>query len=115
MCESIAQFMDYHSHNKSGYGFLQMSADGYAFRKIEGKWTDFKDKTCNIGISLVSNSVDPLKELMYIYSVWPIFVINNNIPPSLSIKRENIMLTMIVLGIFLHQFFECNIFICFIF
>jgi hypothetical protein len=33
-------------------------------------------------------SVNPFGELRFVYSVWPIFVINNNIPPSMSIKRE---------------------------
>jgi hypothetical protein len=33
--------------------------------------------------------------------MWPDFVINNNLPPWMSIKRENTMLAMIVPGIFL--------------
>jgi hypothetical protein len=33
--------------------------------------------------------VNPFGELRSVYSVWPIFVINNNIPPWMSIKRED--------------------------
>jgi hypothetical protein len=101
-CESIAQFMDYHARNISGDGVLRMPADGSAFREIEEKSTDFKDEPHNVRLSLATNDVNPFKELMSIYSVWPIFVINNNIPPWMSIKREHIMLTMIVPGICLH-------------
>ena len=32
------------------------------------------------------------------YSIWPIVIINNNIPPWLSMKNEHIMLVLIVLG-----------------
>ena len=32
------------------------------------------------------------------YSIWPIVVINNNIPPRFFMKNENIMLALIFLG-----------------
>jgi hypothetical protein len=79
-----------------------MPADGSLFREIEEKWADFKDKPRNVRLSLTTDGVNPFRELRSIYSVWPIFVINNKIPPWMSIKREHIMLTMIVPGICLH-------------
>ena len=101
-CESIEQFMDYHAHNRSEDGVLRMPADGSAFREIEEKWAYFKDEPHNVRLSLKADGVNPFRELRSIYSVWPIFVINNKIPPWMSIKREHIMLTMIVPGICLH-------------
>jgi hypothetical protein len=101
-CESIAQFMDYHACNISGDGVLRMPTDGSTFREIEGKWAYFKDEPHNVRLSLAADSVNPFGELRSIYLVWPIFVINNNIPPWMSIKREHIMLTMIVPSICLH-------------
>jgi hypothetical protein len=94
--------MDYHACNRSGYGVLRMSVNGYAFKKIEETWVDFKDEPRNVRFSLAAGGVNPFKKLRSIYSVWPIFVINNNIPPWMSIKREHIMLTKIVRGICLH-------------
>ena len=79
-----------------------MPADGYSFREIEEKWEDFKDEPHNVRLSLATDGVNPFIELRSIYSVWPIFVTNNNIPPWMSIKREHITLTMIVPGICLH-------------
>jgi hypothetical protein len=79
-----------------------MPADGYAFMEIAAKWLEFIDEPHNVRISLATNGVNPFGEIMSVYSVWPIFVINNNIPPWMSIKLENIMLTMIILGICLH-------------
>jgi hypothetical protein len=79
-----------------------MPSNGSKFREIEEKWADFKDEPRNVRLSLVANDVNPFRELRSIYSMWPIFVINNNIPPWMSIKREHIMLTMIVPGICLH-------------
>jgi hypothetical protein len=94
--------MDYHAHNRSGDGVFRMPVDGSAFREIEEKWEDFKDEPCNVRISLTADGVNPFGEIRSIYSMWPIFVINNNIPPWMSIKREHIMMTVIVPGICLH-------------
>jgi hypothetical protein len=79
-----------------------MSIDGFSFREIEEKWADFKDEPRNFRLSLAADDVNPFRELRFIYSVWPISVINNNISPWMSIKREHKMLTMIVPGICLH-------------
>jgi hypothetical protein len=94
--------MDYHARNRSGDGVLRMPFDGSTFREIEEKWADFKDEPRNVRVSLAADGVNPFRELKSIYSLWPIFVINNNIPLWISIKREHIMLTMIVPGICLH-------------
>jgi hypothetical protein len=94
--------MNYHAHNRSGYGFLRMPFDGSAFREIEEKWEDFKDEPRNVSLSLVVDDVNPFIGIRSIYSVCPINIINNNIPPWISIKREHIMFTMIVPGICLH-------------
>jgi hypothetical protein len=79
-----------------------MPAYGYAFREIEEKWAEFKDEDCNVRLSLEVDNVNPFGEIRSIYLVWPIFVINNSIPPWMSIKRDHIMLTMIFPGICLH-------------
>ena len=62
-------------------GVIGMHANDYAFMEIEEKWPYFKDEPCHIRLSLAVDSVNPFGELRSIYSVWPIFVINNSIPP----------------------------------
>jgi hypothetical protein len=79
-----------------------MPIDGYAFKEISAKWLEFTDEPRNVRLSLATDGVNPFGELRSVYSVWPIFVIKNNIPPWMSIKREHIMLTMIIQGICLH-------------
>jgi Transposase family tnp2 len=91
--------MDFHAKNRSGDGVLRIPTDGSAFREIEEKYVDFKNEPRNVRLSLAADGVNPFGELRSTYSVWPIFVINNNIPPWMSIKREHIMLTMIIPGI----------------
>ena len=76
-----------------------MLVDGLAFMDIEKKWPHFKEEPQNLKLSLETNGVNPFGEMRYV--CVPIFLINNNLPPWISIKREKIMLTMIFLGFFL--------------
>ena len=59
------------------FEFLQM----VLLLETEEKWPHFKEEPRNIRISLVANGVNPFVQMKSIYTVWPIFVINNNIPP----------------------------------
>jgi hypothetical protein len=76
-----------------------MPTHGFAFRNIKEKWPRFKEQPHNLRLSLAANGVNPFGELRSIYSMWNVFFINNNIPPWMSVKRENIMLAMISPGI----------------
>ena len=91
--------MDFHAKNRSRDDVLQMLADGSAFRCIKEKWPIFKEEPRNVKLSLEVDGVNPFGEILSTYSMWPIFVINNNLPPWMSVKREHTMLAMIVLGI----------------
>jgi hypothetical protein len=91
--------MDYYARNRSEYDVLRMPADGSLYKNIEERCPIFKEEPCNVRIPLAADGVNPFGELRSIYSVWP--VINNNLPPWMSIKREHTMLAMIVPGIFL--------------
>ena len=76
-----------------------MLADGSAFMCIEEKWPIFKEQPRNVKLSLVADGVNTFGELCSTYSVWHVFVINNNLPHWMLVKREHTMLAMIVPGI----------------
>ena len=97
--------MDYHARNKIQDDVIRIPADGSAFRDMEGKWSQFKEEPRNLRISLAIDGVNPFAQMRSIYTVWPIFVINNNILPWLSIKREHIMFSMIIPSILCLQLF----------
>ena len=88
--------MDFHAKNRSQGDVLWIPVDGSTFRCIEEKWPILKKEPHNVKLSLAVDSVNPFGELRSTYSVWPIFVINNNLPPWMSVKREHTMLAMIV-------------------
>ena len=91
-CQSIAQFMDYHAKNRSEDGVLCMPTNGSTLNNIEEKWPILKDEHRNVIISLAVDGFNPFGDFRSTYLVWHFFFINNNLPPSMSIKREHIML-----------------------
>ena len=97
--------MDYHARNISQDDAIQMPAGRTAFRDIEEKWCHFKEEPHNLRISLAAYGANPFAQMKSIYTVWPIFFINNKIPQWFSIKREHIMLSMIIPGMCLQLFF----------
>ena len=73
--------MDFHTKNRSQDDVLRMPADGSALNYIEEKWPIFKEEPRNVRLSLATDGVNPFGELRSTYSVLPVFVINNNLPP----------------------------------
>ena len=61
---------------------------------------NIKEEHHNLKLLLLADDVNSFGEMGSIKSVWLVFVINNNIPPWISVKREHIMLEMILLVIF---------------
>ena len=58
-----------------------MPTDGSALNYIKEKWPIFKEEPRNVRLSLAVDGVNPFGELRSTYSVWHVFVINNNLPP----------------------------------
>jgi hypothetical protein len=50
-----------------------MPIDGYEFKEIATKWTEFTDEPRNVRLSLETDDVNPCGEIRFVYSVWPIF------------------------------------------
>ena len=60
---------------------MRMSTDSSTFKEIEETWSHFKEEPRDLKLSLVADGVNPYGDMRFVYSVWPIFVINTNIPP----------------------------------
>ena len=91
-----------------------MLADGSALNNIKEKWPIFKDEPRNVRLSLAVDGFNPFGNLHSTYSVWHVFIINNNLPPWMMIKREHTMLELIIQGIFLKIIILFHKFICLI-
>lgn len=98
-CKSLAQLMDWNAKNKSKDGFMRILVDSKAMKHIVEKWPrKFKDECRNIRLGLAMDGVCPFSFLSSNYSVWPVGLIVYNIFPWITVRKEHLMITLIVPG-----------------
>ena len=71
-----------------------------AFKHIEEKWPIFVNDPRNIKMGIALYGVNPFSIQNTQYLVWPVIVVNYNIPPYMLIKKQHMMLTLLVPGKF---------------
>lgn len=109
-CKSLAQLMDWHAKNRSKDGFMRIPADCKAMKHIEEKWPGkFKDEPRSIRFGLAIDGVCPFSSMSATHTVWPVGLIVYNIPPWMSVRKEHLMLTLIVPG--KHQVKKMDVYI----
>jgi hypothetical protein len=65
-------------------------------KNIKNTWPEkFKDEVQSLRLSIAMDGVNPYSLQNTNYYVWHVVVINNNIPPWLSVKNGHLMLDLI--------------------
>ena len=66
-------------------------------KHIEDKWPrKFKDEPCSIRLGLAIDGVCPFSFLSPNYTIWLVGLIVYNIPSWMSVRKEHLMLSLIV-------------------
>ena len=97
-CKSIAELMSWHSSHRSDDGMWRIPADTPAWKHIEDEWPSFKTEPRNLRLGLGMNGVNPFGLKSTAYSVWPVVLVNYNLPPSMAIKKGHLMLSLLIPG-----------------
>ena len=98
-CKLLARFHGWHASHRSDLGVMWIPTNSIAMNHIEDTWPDkFKDEVWSLRLSIVMDGFNLYSLQNTNYSVWPVVVINKNIPTWLSMKNEHIMLALIVPG-----------------
>ena len=96
-CKELVMLQGWHASHKSELGFMRIPTDSISMKHIEDTWPKkFKDEVRNLRLSIAMDGINPYSLQNTSYSIWHIVVINNNIPPWLSVKNEHLMLALIV-------------------
>jgi hypothetical protein len=59
-------------------------------------WFQRDPRNLKVGISL--DGMSPFSQRASTWTMWPVFLVNYNIPPWMALKAENILLSMILPG-----------------
>ncbi|RYA73316.1 hypothetical protein DD595_25115 [Enterobacter cloacae complex sp. 4DZ3-17B2] len=97
-CKSMAALASWHEENKSSDGVLRIPADCAVWKHIDGTWSDFAREARNLRLGLAMDGVNPFGQRSTSYSVWPVVIVNYNIPPWLTTKKGHLWLSLIVPG-----------------
>jgi hypothetical protein len=99
-CSNLAELQVWHSTNRSSDGIMRMAVDSPANRFLEEEWPEFGGDPRNVRLGLATDGISPfnLAGRSQPYSVWPVLLMNYNIPPWLSMKKGHLMLSMIIPG-----------------
>jgi len=77
---------------------LQHAADSPQWKKIDSFYPEFGSDPRNLRLDLATDGMNPYGNLSSKHSSWPVLLIIYNLPYWLCMKRNYIMLSMMISG-----------------
>ncbi|KAG7559308.1 Ribonuclease H domain [Arabidopsis thaliana x Arabidopsis arenosa] len=96
--EEMAKDLRWHFSNKSNDGKLRHPVDSVTWDQMNDKYPSFAAEERNLRLGLSTDEFNPFNMKNTKYSCWPVLLVNYNLPPDLCMKKENIMLTLLIPG-----------------
>jgi len=96
--EEMTKDLRWHFSNKSINGKLRHPVDSVTCEKMNDKYPLFASEERNMRLGLSTDGFNPFNMKNTKYSCWPVLIVNYNLPPHLCMKKENIMLTLLIPG-----------------
>ncbi|XP_040371992.1 uncharacterized protein LOC112192328 isoform X2 [Rosa chinensis] len=96
--EKMAEDLRWHFNNKSNDGKMRHPVDSVTWDLVNDKWESFAVDPRNLRLGLSTDGFNPFSMLSSKYSCWPVMLVTYNLPPALCMKKENIMLTLLIPG-----------------
>ncbi|XP_048611476.1 uncharacterized protein LOC125585824 [Brassica napus] len=96
--EEMAKDLRWHFGNKSTDGNLRHPVDSVTWDQMNAKYPTFAAEERNLRLGLSTDGFNPFNMKNSMYSCWPVLLVNYNLPPELCMKKENIMLSLLIPG-----------------
>lgn len=94
----IAEEVRWHFSNASSDGTMRHPVDSLTWSNVNEKWPQFSAEPRNLRLGLSTDGMNPFSIQNTKYSTWPVLLVNYNMNPTLCMKAENIMLTLLIPG-----------------
>ncbi|XP_048605522.1 uncharacterized protein LOC106359340 [Brassica napus] len=72
--------------------------DSISWAQVNAKWPDFAADPRNLRLGISTDGMNPFSMQSTNHSTWPVLLVNYNTPPTMCMKAENIMLTLLIPG-----------------
>ncbi|CAM8981847.1 unnamed protein product [Rhodiola kirilowii] len=91
--------MRWHEERDVGEGdYLRHPADGDTWQTFNREFPDFANERRNVRLGLSTNGFNPFGASGLSHSTWPVVVIPYNLSPSMCMKKEFNILTLLISG-----------------
>lgn len=77
---------------------MRFQHDTPSWKAIDAQWPSFSTEPRNVRLGFAADGVNPHKLGRKSYSIWPVLLMNYNIPPWLAIRKGYVMLSCIIPG-----------------
>ncbi|XP_074369131.1 uncharacterized protein LOC141710015 [Apium graveolens] len=98
LCKDFSKLMLWHAVDRKKDRKLRHPADGEAWKMMDVAYPQFSSDNRNVRLGLASDGFNPYGKMSSTHSIWPIFIVNYNLPPWLNMKPENLILSTIIPG-----------------
>jgi hypothetical protein len=99
LVSSKAKLLDAHVQCRNNGEILNEIFDGEAIKQFESlPYHDFAAEPRNLKFMLASDDIQPFSQRSTNNSVWPVTLINCNLPPHLAIKSAFMITCLIIHG-----------------
>lgn len=98
MSPQLAKEMRWHGERVISEGDIRHPADGKTWSDFNKTFPEFSNEIRNVRLGLATDGFNPFGSLGLSHSTWPIIVMPYNFPPSMCMKKEFNILTMLISG-----------------
>ncbi|KAL2609817.1 hypothetical protein R1flu_028390 [Riccia fluitans] len=98
LCPSLADLMRWHHENRSDDGIMRTVGDSQAMQHVEATYDRLRDNLRAVRLGIAIDGFSPIGFSWKSYPIWPVMLINYNIPPWLATKKGHMMLSLIIPG-----------------
>ncbi|CAN6586007.1 unnamed protein product [Malus baccata var. baccata] len=96
MSSHTTTYMRSHKEKWVDDDVMRYPADGEAWKEFDPTFPEFTADSCNVRLGLATDRFNPFGVLNQHHSTWPIFVFSYNLPPWKCMKKEYMMMTLLI-------------------
>ncbi|XP_013588873.1 PREDICTED: uncharacterized protein LOC106297136 [Brassica oleracea var. oleracea] len=94
----MAEDLCWHHTNATEDGTMRYPVDSISWAQVNDKWPYFAAEPRNLRLEISTDGMNPLSMQNTNHITWPVLLVNYNMPPTMCMKAENIMLTLLIPG-----------------
>lgn len=96
--ETMSKDLQWHFSNASEDGTVRHPVDSLTWAQVNARWPLFAAEPRNLRLGISTDGMNPFSIQNTKHSTWPVMLVNYNMPPTMCMKSENIMLTLLIPG-----------------